>query len=88
MMLSCEKEIQTHGSWGCVCTEKKTPIVGPARGRLPETKTPDFEASRNGGGMYTVIPYTTLSFPQKIIKHTKRKTKTKQTKKRTKRKTV
>lgn len=67
------KKLQLWAQQGDGCLKQKRLTL-----KLPEM----------GGGMYTVIPYTTLSFPQKIIKHTKRKTKTKQTKKRTKRKTV
>lgn len=68
---------------GDVCVyREKTPIEGPARGQLPETKTLDFEASRNvgGGGVRCFISYITLSFPQKSTKHAKRKTITKRTK--------
>lgn len=72
---------------GDVCVyREKTPIEGPARGQLPETKTLDFEASRNvggGGEVRCFISYITLSFPQKSTKHAKRKTITKQTKEQT-----
>lgn len=46
---------------GDVCVyREKTPIEGPARGQLPETKTLDFEASRNvGGGGKSAVLYRT-----------------------------